>query len=112
MRQTPKRGCSLGRRILWLSSPIVILLPLILGAQSIFGVDFVNATPRLGEVPHFQFEQQAQQHCSGDSVVWAIAPSGIYNSNAERWYGQTGDGTFTCLQDAQKAGYHANRIAN
>jgi hypothetical protein len=100
------------RRLLWLASPVAIVLPLFLGAHSIFGMDFVHAAPLLREVPHFQFEQQAQQHCPDDTVVWAITRLGVYNSSAERWYGQTGDGTFTCLQDAQKAGYHATRLAH
>jgi hypothetical protein len=100
----------LRRRILWISSPLVISLPLILGAHSIFGANFIDAATLLAEVPRFQFEQQAQQHCPGDSVVWATAGSGIYNSNAERWYGRTGDGTFTCLLDAQKAGYRPTRV--
>ena len=90
---------------------MVISLPLILGAHTVFGVHSVNATALLPEIPHFQFEQQAQQHCPDDAVVWATTRSGVYNSNDERWYGQTGDGTYACLQDAQKAGYHANSAA-
>src|SRR5579862_7469367 len=105
MRRTCKVGYPMRRRILWISSPLVVSLPLIIGAHSIFGTDFINATALLTELPRFQFEQQAQQHCPSDSVVWAIARSGTYNSNAERWYGQTSDGTFTCRLDAQKAGY-------
>jgi hypothetical protein len=79
--------------------------------QSIFGVTSVDATARLPDVPHFQFEQQAQQHCAGDSIVWAIARLGIYNSSGERWYGQTGDGAFACLQDVAEAGYRATRVS-
>lgn len=105
-----KRDALFRWRILWISSPFVIALPLFLGAQSIFGMDIVNAPAVLPEVPHFQFEQQAQQHCPDDAIVWAIGRLGIYNSNVERWYGHTGDGTFTCLQDVQKAGYRATRV--
>lgn len=106
-----KPSVSLKRRILWIASLMLISVPLLLGAHSIYGAGFVKPTALLREMSHFGFEQQAQQHCPGDAVVWAIARLGIYNSNVERWYGQTGDGTFTCLQDAQKAGYRASRIA-
>jgi hypothetical protein len=58
-------------------------------------------------MPHFKFEQQAQEHCPGDSIVWAIARLGIYDSTAERWYGQTSDGAYVCRHDAETAGYRA-----
>jgi len=110
MWQMHKSGRPLRWRNLWLSSPLVVSVPLIIGAHSIFGADFTNVAALLTEVPRFQFEQQAQRHCPGDSVVWATAGSGIYNLNVERWYGQTSDGTFTCLLDAQKAGYQPTRV--
>jgi hypothetical protein len=89
----------------------VISLPLILGVHAIFGADFIEAAVPLPAVPRFQFEHQAQQHCPADAVVWAITRSGVYTTNGERWYGQTDDGTFTCLLDAQKAGYRATHVA-
>lgn len=110
MRQSLRSG-RLWRRILWVASPLLLLVPLLFGVHSMFGVAFVNAAPLLLEVPHFQFEQQAQQHCPDDSVVWATPRSGVYNSSGERWYGQTSDGTFACLLDAQKAGYHVTSRA-
>jgi len=108
--QTPSPRHPLRRRIFWSCLPIAISLPLIVGAQAILGGYFTGVKARLIEVPHFQFEQQAQQHCPGDSIVWATPESGNYNASAERWYGQTGNGTFTCLLDAQKAGYRPTRI--
>lgn len=36
----------------------------------------------------FSTEQQAQQHCPRDTVVWLNLPSGIYHFRGERWYGQ------------------------
>jgi hypothetical protein len=56
----------------------------------------------------FQFEQEAERYCADESVVWVIASRGIYNTNAERWYGQTNNGAFSCLRDAKRAGYRAN----
>jgi hypothetical protein len=108
-RRTSRRGATLRRRILWIVSPLAVSLVLFLGVHSLFGVDFAAATPLLPDMPHFQFEQQAQLHCPEDSVVWATARRGVYNANGERWYGRTADGTFACLRDAEQAGYHASR---
>lgn len=108
-RQIRKRGDLLRRRILWIASPLVVSLLLVLGVHSMVGVELAAATPLLLDVPHFQFEQQAQLHCPANSVVWATSRLGTYNLSGERWYGQTADGTFACLQDAEKAGYHASR---
>jgi len=85
----------------WIGAVFAASLPIVLGAT------IASATPVLLDVAHFQFEQQAQEHCPGDSIVWAIARSGIYNSRAERWYGQTRDGTYVCRREAEAAGYHA-----
>jgi hypothetical protein len=67
-------------------------------------VDGFAAEPLL-----FQFEQQAQQHCPGDSVVWAEAALQLYNVKGERWYGATKSGAYVCLRDGEKAGYRARR---
>jgi hypothetical protein len=111
MRKTRKRNHPLLRRILWVSAPLAISAPLILGANSLFGADLVYAAARLSDLSQFQFEQQAAQHCPDDSIVWGVTHVGIYNSNTERWYGQTSDCAFICLQDAQKAGYRASHLA-
>jgi len=85
----------------WIAAVLGLSLPILLG------VPVAVATPLSLEMPHFRFEQQAQEHCPGDSIVWAIARLGIYNSNAERWYGQTNDGAYVCRHDAETAGYRA-----
>jgi hypothetical protein len=73
----------------------------------LLGTPLAAATPPVLDAPHFKFEQQAQEHCPSDSIVWAIARLGIFNSATERWYGQTNDGTYVCRNDAETAGYHA-----
>jgi hypothetical protein len=52
----------------------------------------------------FPSQQQAQQHCPGDVVVWLNIPSGIYHMQGERWYGRTKSGSYACKQEADKAG--------
>lgn len=72
------------------------------------GMPLAQAAAVLPDMPHFQFERQAQQYCPADAVVWVVASRGLYNSSSERWYGRTSNGTYACLGDAEKAGYRAN----
>jgi len=99
-RQSDRSGNARPHR-LWIAAALVSSLPML------FGATIAAAAPLVLDVGHFQFEQQAREHCPSDSIVWAIARSGIYNSSAERWYGQTSDGTYVCRRDAETAGYHA-----
>jgi hypothetical protein len=75
------------------------------------GLPLADAVALPPEMAHFQFELQAQQHCPADAVVWVVASRGFYNSSSERWYGRTSNGTYACLGDAEKAGYHASTAA-
>jgi hypothetical protein len=75
------------------------------------GLPLADAAVVFPEMPQFQFELQAQQHCPADAVVWVVATRGLYNSSSERWYGRTSNGTYACLRDAEKAGYRASSAA-
>jgi hypothetical protein len=44
----------------------------------------------------FQYEQQAQQHCPGNDVVWAVLRS--YNVKGERWYGRTKSSAYCAFE--------------
>lgn len=55
----------------------------------------------------FPTEQQAQQHCPTDVVVWLNLPTGIYHFKGQRWYGRTKSGAFVCKMEADKAGDRA-----
>jgi len=57
----------------------------------------------------FPTEQQAQQHCSSDTVVWLNLPSGIYHFKGQRWYGRTKNGAYVCMKEADQAGDRATR---
>lgn len=84
---------------------VAILLPF-------FALPSADAATLSLEIPHFQFEVQAQQYCPADSVVWVVPSRGLYNSRSERWYGQTNNGTYACLIDAETAGYRASSTAS
>lgn len=57
----------------------------------------------------FPREQQAQQNCPADTVVWLNLPSGIYHFKGERWYGNTKTGAYVCQREADRAGDRATR---
>jgi hypothetical protein len=59
--------------------------------------------------PLFTTEQQAQQHCPSDVVVWVNVPSGVYHFKGQRWYANTKRGAFVCRKDADQGGYRATR---
>ena len=78
----------------------------------LLGMPLAGAAALPSDMPHFQFELQAQQHCPADAVVWVVANRGLYNSSSERWYGRTSNGTYACLADAERAGYLASSPAS
>jgi len=57
----------------------------------------------------FPSEQQAQQHCPADTVVWVNLPSGIYHYKGQRWYGNTLSGAYVCKSEADQAGDRGSR---
>jgi hypothetical protein len=57
----------------------------------------------------FPSEQQAHQHCPGDTVVWLNLPTGIYHFKGERWYGRTRSGAYVCETEADQAGDRVTR---
>ena len=57
----------------------------------------------------FPSEQQAQQHCPADTVVWVNLPSGIYHYKGQRWYGNTLSGAYVCQAEADQAGDRGSR---
>jgi len=65
-----------------------------------------SPTPLLTTFPS---EQQAEQHCPTDTVVWLNLPSGIYHYRDERWYGNTRNGAYVCQREADRAGDRATR---
>lgn len=69
-----------------------------------FSVDAREVRPNL-----FLTQEQAQQHCPADVVVWLNLPSGIYHYQGERWYGRTKHGVYVCKEEADEAGDRATR---
>jgi hypothetical protein len=59
--------------------------------------------------PLFTTQQQAQQHCPSDTIVWLNIPTGIYHIRGMRWYGATKRGAYVCQKEADKAGDRETR---
>ena len=70
-----------------------------------------NGVPAVArsDIQLFPTVPQAQQHCSGDTVVWANTSSGIYHFSGTRWYGGTKNGAFVCQKEADQGGFRPAR---
>jgi hypothetical protein len=55
----------------------------------------------------FRTEQQAQEHCPKDTVVWVDPQNGGYHLNTSPSYGQAGAGRYACRREAESAGMRA-----
>src|SRR6266480_5905325 len=55
----------------------------------------------------FRTEQQAQEHCPKDSVVWVDPQSGLFALKGHRSYGLSGAGRYACRGEAERAGMRA-----
>jgi hypothetical protein len=54
----------------------------------------------------FRTEQQAQEHCPSEAVVWVDAQSGTYQLKGHGSYGLSDGGRYACRGDAERAGMH------
>lgn len=60
--------------------------------------------PATAALALFPAEDQAQQHCLSDVVVWLNLPTRIYHWKGMRWYGNTKNGAYVCKKDADENG--------
>jgi hypothetical protein len=57
----------------------------------------------------FPTENEAQQRCPDDLVVWLDLPSRIYHYRGQQRYGATPGGAYVCRNEAKGAGMRATR---
>ena len=57
----------------------------------------------------FRTEQQAQQHCPGDTVVWLDVQNAAYYLKGHESYGQSTSGRNACQSEAHAAGMHERK---
>ena len=60
-------------------------------------------------VEQFNSEQEAQQHCPKDTVVWLNLPTMIWHYKGQRWYGNTKHGAYVCKKETAAEGARATR---
>jgi len=58
----------------------------------------------------FRYEEQAQRHCPGDSVVWLDFRKRRYYGHGQKLYGRGFDGSFVCLQEARSSQYRRSLL--
>jgi hypothetical protein len=78
-------------------------------AAVVVALAFSPVTASAAPLTLFPTEQQAQQHCPRDIVVWLNTPSGIYHFKGQRWYARTNNGAFVCKIEADQAGDRGSR---
>ena len=66
-------------------------------------------SPSAEPARHFQTEQEAQQHCPKDTVVWLNTKTRVYHFRGERRYGSTKQGCYECLKEGDAEGDRATR---
>jgi hypothetical protein len=54
----------------------------------------------------FRTEQQAQDHCPDDTVIWLDPVNGIYYVKGHQSYGRTDSGRYACHAEVDRAGMH------
>jgi hypothetical protein len=69
-----------------------------------------ECTRSLSTLIAFRTEQQAQEHCPNDAVVWVDPQSGTYYLKTSASYGRVGVGRYACRGEAEDAGMHG--VAN
>jgi hypothetical protein len=55
----------------------------------------------------FRTEQQAQEHCPEDTILWLDPQSGMYQLKGCGSYGLSGAGRYACRSEAERAGMRA-----
>jgi len=77
-----------------------LTIKLLIAATLIIGTSF----PATAALTLFPAENQAQQHCPSDVVVWLNLPTRIYHWKGMRWYGNTKNGAYVCKKEADENG--------
>jgi hypothetical protein len=79
----------------------IAIIKLLVSATLIIGSAFPAASAPL---TLYSSEEQAQQHCPSDVVVWLNLPTHIYHWKGMRWYGNTNNGAYVCKKEADENG--------
>jgi len=91
------------------SQLLLVVLLAVVGGTTLSAFTASGGWPSVHAQGQFSTEDQAQQHCPNDTVVWLNVPSRIYHFKDQRWYGATRLGAYVCQREADQAGNRATR---
>jgi hypothetical protein len=60
----------------------------------------------------FRYQDQAQRHCPGDTVVWLDFNKGKYYSKGQKLYGRGLNGSYVCREEARSSFYRGALIGS
>lgn len=60
----------------------------------------------------FRYQEQAQRHCPGDTVVWLDFSKGKYYSKGQQLYGRGLNGSYVCREEARSSFYRGALIGS
>ena len=60
----------------------------------------------------FRYQDQAQRHCPGDTVVWLDFSKGKYYSKGQKLYGRGLNGSYVCRKEARSSFYRGALIGS
>jgi hypothetical protein len=60
----------------------------------------------------FRYEDQAQRHCPGNTVVWLDFSKGKYYSKGQKLYGRGLNGGYVCREEARSSFYRRALIGS
>ena len=60
----------------------------------------------------FRYQDQAQRHCPGDTVVWLDFDKGKYYAKGQKLYGRDLNGSFVCREEARSSFYRGALIGS
>lgn len=76
---------------------------------ALFAISAILSGIAAAALERYGTENQAQQHCPTDTVVWLNLPSMIWHYKGQRWYGNTKHGAYVCKKEAAAGGARATR---
>ncbi len=60
----------------------------------------------------YRYQEQAQRHCPGDTVVWLDFSKGKYYSRGQKLYGRGLNGSYVCREEARSSFYRSALIGS
>ena len=60
----------------------------------------------------FRYQDQAQRHCPGDTVVWLDFNKGKYYAKGQKLYGRGLNGSYVCREEARSSFYRGALIGS